>query len=74
MTTKPNDKIDADGAWDYSHGLTKRELFAAMAMQGVLAYVKKSAPDPEEQKIMAKYAVEQADALIEALNDGKEQP
>jgi hypothetical protein len=56
-------------------GLTKRELIAAMAMQGLLA-------DPNvrlKPDTMSKWAVDQADALIERLsadpaegaNDGK---
>jgi hypothetical protein len=45
-------------------GLTKRELFAAMAMQGLLA-------DPystQEFADMASMSVQVADALIERLN------
>lgn len=51
-------------------GLTKRELFAAMAMQGILS-------DPYQggsPETVATKAVAQADALIEALNEGKEKP
>jgi len=51
-----------DSAFTYS-GLTKRELIAAMAMQGMLA----GAPiyDPSG---VARTAVAYADALIERLN------
>jgi hypothetical protein len=45
-------------------GLTKRELIAAMAMQGLLS-------DPEESGVyatVADVAVKYADALIERLN------
>jgi hypothetical protein len=45
-------------------GLTKRELFAAMAMQGLLS-------DPEESGVyatVADVAVKYADALIERLS------
>jgi hypothetical protein len=45
-------------------GLTKRELIAAMAMQGMLASVGIS----EDRKSIAEWAVSQADALIERLN------
>ncbi|TAA20317.1 hypothetical protein EA660_18170 [Pseudoxanthomonas winnipegensis] len=45
-------------------GLTKRELFAAMAMQGVNAC---SEFADARVEIIAKYAVEQADALLAAL-------
>ena len=45
-------------------GLTKREYFAAMAMQGMLTYHRtKSEAD------LARWAVDQADALIKALNE-----
>lgn len=50
-------------------GLTKRELFAAMAMQGLFYGLKMEAvPGP----LVAVLAVEHADALIEQLN--KEKP
>ena len=46
-------------------GLTKREFYAAMAMQGMLA-------NPEQGKIpteaLVQNAVTEADALIEELN------
>jgi hypothetical protein len=45
-------------------GLTKRELIAAMAMQGMLAD-----PDIHERfEVIADEAVQAADALIERLN------
>lgn len=47
-------------------GLTKREAFAMAAMQGYLAsYPSDSSPNAVN---VAKYSVEYADALIEALN------
>lgn len=53
---------------DGNNGLTYREYFAALAMQGLL-----SNPDTKVMpKIIAKAAVECADALIFALNE--EQP
>lgn len=45
-------------------GLTKRELFAAMAMQGLLA-------GNSDSPSIAAYAVWHADALIEALEATK---
>ena len=50
------------------HGLTKREYFAAMAMQGWVAYTGKI--DNEDKTItgMAKASVIMADALIKQLN------
>lgn len=57
---------DGPPFYDYTGGLTKREYFAAMAMQGMIA----SNPGiqikyPEK---MAKIAVNYADHLIEELN------
>jgi hypothetical protein len=46
---------------DESEGLTKREYFAAMAMQGLIAW-------PTGTQDIAAEAVEHADALIKALN------
>jgi hypothetical protein len=46
-------------------GLTKRECFAAMALQGFLA----DGDSPDEA---AEWAVEAADYLIEALNKAEE--
>ena len=57
-------------ASDYSTGLTKRELFAAMAMQGLLA---DQSIDGTASRY-AGFAVKCADALIEALNETKEKP
>jgi hypothetical protein len=45
-------------------GLTKREVIAAMAMQGLLA----TPGEYEHAKTIAQWAVDQADALIERLN------
>ncbi|MGJ3253832.1 MAG: hypothetical protein ACFE0J_22265 [Elainellaceae cyanobacterium] len=44
------------------HGITKREYFAAMALQGMLA------SGCQTRYLTAKGAVEAADALIDALN------
>ena len=45
-------------------GLTKRELFAAMAMQGMLA----NGVDRHDAHTNAIYAVQHAEALINELN------
>lgn len=47
----------------YNHGLTKRELFAAMALQGILSNSR-----IEVTKETSKLAVVLADALITELN------
>jgi len=67
--TNPNDSIHPDTKenpqFNHPHfGLTKREHFAAMAMQGIVSHCYKDHPD---QRI-AESAVMMADALIEALN------
>lgn len=53
-------------AHDFYPGLTKREYFAAMALQGLLAG---RAPD-EPLLLQGQEATYQADALIEALEKG----
>lgn len=49
-----------------SYGLTKRELFAAMAMQG---YITDPNSSPNRAAV---FAVKCADALLAELNKGKE--
>lgn len=62
------------GEMGMSEGLTKREYFAAMAMQGMLAnpkvfelLVQRITPK-KHAEFLNHAAVEQADALIEKLN------
>ena len=54
--TKPNDPVNGQ-----FHGLTKREYFAAMAMQGLLACEK-------SETFAAECGVFTADELIKELN------
>lgn len=65
--TGPNDSVQ--------YGLTKRELIAAMAMQGMLSTgncsVASPSQLPELYKQVAEYATAQADALIAALSPEK---
>ena len=70
--SNPFNHLDYDGVVDDQYkGLTKREYFAAIAMQGLLAghyeYFKGNADvsGPDE---IAKYAVLNADSLIKELN------
>ena len=51
----------------YSGGLTKREYFAGMAMQGYCGG-EFTGQSGMPHKDMAEWSVEMADALIEALN------
>ena len=68
METKKNESAFPIIAEDYiiDGGLTKREYFAAMALQGLLA-------DYESESIedYSKYAVKLADSLIEELSKKK---
>ena len=49
-------------------GLTKREYFAAMAMQGIIGKI-----NVHEYKDMAEYAINAADALLAKLSNGEGQ-
>lgn len=69
MQTRKNDRAlpfqaaQEDGTEIYEPGLTKREFFAAAALQGVMA-------NPEFMHFeAAKMAVKKADELIKALNE-----
>ncbi len=70
MKTEANEPINpcqvmgSDGNVKGVDGLTKREYFAAMAMQGTLVGI----DEKQNFKIIAEWSVQQADALIEALN------
>lgn len=71
MKTDPNEPINPHPSGNTWEGLTKREYFASLAMQGMLqagAMTKAGfitrAPDS-----IAQLAVNQADSLIAALNE-----
>ncbi|WP_428139987.1 hypothetical protein [Bradyrhizobium sp.] len=51
--------------------LTKREVFAAMAMQGILAHVEFGGANDDQ---VARWSVRQADYLIAALNAAPTEP
>jgi len=70
--TNPKESVHPDTKenpqFNHQHfGLTKREYFAAMAMQGYCGgeFTGQSGKPHED---MAEWSVEMADALIEALN------
>lgn len=75
MSTKPQypDKGSINGSYSAfpkqygSSGLTKRELFAAMAMQGMMAD-----PSVYDIEFAASAAVKAADALLAALAEEAE--
>ncbi len=52
----------------FTTGFTKRELFAAMAMQGMLARVDFEGLYPVERGLLAFRSTECADALLAALD------
>lgn len=71
MKTEPNESSSGYGYANQhiirsEKGLTKREHFAAIAMQGILSSKLQISPE-----LVTDYAVEYADALIEALNKNK---
>jgi hypothetical protein len=55
-----------DGSEIVNMGLTKREYFAAMAMQGMIG--NSYFTEGSSYNTIAEWSVQQADALIEALN------
>lgn len=72
MTTVPSDLafpvFDSTGRYNPgSCGLTKREYFAGLAMQGILSH-----DSWHRMSDVAIAAVNAADALIDALNQGQE--
>lgn len=54
---------DDNGNWGIPYGLTKREYFAGLAMQGILA----NGWDKAFRSNMAKQAIAYADALLAEL-------
>lgn len=68
MITKDQTAYPANGTWEHKQGLTKREHFAALAMQGMLAACDGFDASKPFIEFVAASAVDQADALIEALN------
>jgi hypothetical protein len=78
MKTNPNEPINIDGKgfWNdemnKTHGgvgLTKREYFAGLAMQGLSAWGNENVVVP--LKDIAELSVKYADTLIEELNKGQ---
>jgi hypothetical protein len=63
---RPPVLVENYGLHQGSKGLTKREYFAAMALQGMCA--NSSLTKIWTHENIAEWSVQQADALIEALN------
>lgn len=71
MPAMPFTEYDGDGVIYHQHpGLTKRELFAAMAMQGLMLYRTENGQEPSQDDL-ARWSVSQADALLAALGGGE---
>lgn len=69
--TNPNDlAFSTDAKHEYTRGLTKREYFSAMALQGILASreIQTSAMFKMDKEWTANEALCHADALIARLN------
>jgi hypothetical protein len=64
--SEPANPSDLD--FPYYIGLTKREYFAGLALQGILAA---DTAAEWEMSLAAGYAVRMADALLKALEDDK---
>ena len=76
MSYKTNPDVPAFAAASQhgrQEGLTKREYFAAMAMQGWNANKSRQMPEYKDYMRVAEMSVNQADALIEALNGGSDE-
>ncbi len=72
MKTSPDDPVIFNGKNTEFNGLTKRELFAAIAMMGICADPEEMEDEQEEgescEECCCRKAVMHADCLIEALN------
>lgn len=70
MCEMPNGTINIE---EYPFGLTKREYFAAKAMQGLLSIYDNGQVVPNHENViyMAKLSVSAADQLLLALNEPK---
>lgn len=74
LPAHPVDERNDDGSIFCTHlGLTKRELFAAMVMQGMAAgaFWGDSIDDDDSLQEAARVAVAEADALLAALGGSK---
>lgn len=58
--------LDNEGNYGNEKGLTKREYFASLVLQGLLT--KYTLKTPEDQTIISKMAIELTDTFISELN------
>lgn len=74
MTIQPTDNIyplynrEAPEQWTVTHGMTLREHFASMAMQGLVAHYGYGEAPASSTGEIAQWAVKLADSLIQELN------
>ena len=61
----PKHPLEGEGGTMFTTGVTKREYFAAMALQGYIAAGSMGMPSP---KHLAEYATDAADALLSELD------
>lgn len=54
-------------------GLTKREHFASLALQGILAHPNISFGTDSDKRLLIRHAVKYADGLLKELEDSHEQ-
>lgn len=69
MNNADRSAYPVEGSYAQHEGLTKRELFAAMAMQGFNA---NNTLFQEDERLTATISVQFADALLAELEKGKE--
>ena len=74
MPASPMDSASAlraeEGHYDvFAYGLTKREHFAAMAMQGIIS--SGNLIGEPNKDLLAKHSTEYADSLLKALHGGE---
>lgn len=72
MKTNPNDichqNISQDMGGNFHHGLTKREYFAALALQRMMAADQFCLTTNHDLNLAIELSVKSADRLIEELN------
>uniref|UniRef100_A0A832M3X5 Uncharacterized protein n=1 Tax=Oscillatoriales cyanobacterium SpSt-402 TaxID=2282168 RepID=A0A832M3X5_9CYAN len=74
MTIQANDNIyplyqrETPEQWTVTNGMTLREHFAVMAMQGLVAHYGYGEAPASNTEEIAQWAVKLADSLIQALN------
>ena len=73
MPAMPCQPLGQDGmpSWEMTYGLTKREMFAMAAMQGLIASGATYVGSTINRNSLAQDAIDMADALLEKLEQAK---